>query len=308
MRVLILGYNQKYKHNWGHTLFRESFKRHHNVAFYGPGYKQYISIQNAVKTFKPNIIFSNHSGRLCKEFYNLNKINIPKVVRPHDYYNAYNWNTKEIKKNYKKRWKNYFQQCPFDLYLAENRLACNNMIEDNINDIVYLSPFSIETSLYKNLNLKKTVDVMASYSITSTYPLRQEVVDLIKSMPLKSIAGDKVVIHNNYINAINRSKIFVIPNGQIKSLNMKYYEVLACGTFLLCQEPINYEELGFEKGKHFAVWNDLNDLKEKIWYYLKHENKREEIAKNGIKLIKERHTNDIRVKEWTKIVKDKLKI
>jgi len=305
MKILILSYNQKKKHNWGHTLFRESFKQYHKIDFYGPGYKKYTSVQNAVKRFKPNVIFSNHSGRLCKEFKNLNKINIPKIVRPHDYHNTYNWNTKKVKKRYKEIWQRYFQQCSFDLFFAETRLACDAMVEDKISDIVYLSPFSVETRLYKKLNLEKNIDVMASYSITSTYPLRQEVVDLIKKMPLKSIAGHRVVIHNDYINAINRSKIFVIPNGQIKSLNMKYYEILACGVFLLCQEPVNYEEQGFEEGKHFVVWNNLEDLEEKIWYYLKHENEREEIAKNGMKLIKERHSNNVRVKEWTKIVKNK---
>ena len=308
MRILILGFDQMYKHNWGHTLFRNSFKRHHQIDFYGPGYKKYTSIQTAVNVFKPDIIFSNYSQRLIKNFKDLKKIkNIPKVIKPHDYHHTFNLKSKKLSKHNRIIWRDYFKQHPFDLYFGENKMACDSMIEDNISNIVHLLPFSVETEIYKPLNLKKDIDVMASFSITSTYPLRQEVVDLIKKMPLKSIAGHRVVIHEDYIDAINRSKIFVIPNGQIKSLNMKYYEVLACGIFLLCQEPVNYKEQGFEKNKHFIVWKELKDLKEKIWYYLKHENEREEIAKNGLKLIKERHSNDIRVKEWTKIVKNEFK-
>jgi len=308
MKVLILGSNQKERYNRGHTLFRESFKRHHDVDFYGPEYVKYKSIQDAVKNFKPNIIFSNYNRRTSSEYNALKKINnIPKVIRPQDYLNHIDWNTKKIYKQRRNFWRRDFEQFPFDLYFAENGAAYNWMLQDKIGS-VRLLPFSVETNLFKKLKTRKDFDVMASFTIARPYPLRQEVVDLIKKMPLKSIAGHRISVKGKYINAINRSKIFVIPNGQIKSLNLKYFEVLACGTFLLCQEPVNYEELGFKKGKNFATWTDLKDLKKKIWYYLRHTRERETIAKNGAELIKKRHSNDIRVKEWTKIINDKFHI
>ena len=57
------------------------------------------------------------------------------------------------------------------------------------------------------------------------------------------------------------------------------------------------QELGFKDGKHLVIYRDMNDLRNKIKYYLKHEKEREAIAKNGMEFTRENHNNNIRVKE-----------
>lgn len=66
-------------------------------------------------------------------------------------------------------------------------------------------------------------------------------------------------------------------------LNNRFFEGMVFGKLVLqkrlkCDE---IERLGFKEGEHFVYWDSLNDLKEKIMYYLEHDKEREKIAKAG---------------------------
>jgi spore maturation protein CgeB len=74
---------------------------------------------------------------------------------------------------------------------------------------------------------------------------------------------------------------------------MKYTEAMACGTFVLADKPEDLDNFGYIDGKHLVIYNDLKDLKDKIRYYLEHEYEREEIAKNGMKFVRENFNNDV---------------
>jgi spore maturation protein CgeB len=58
-------------------------------------------------------------------------------------------------------------------------------------------------------------------------------------------------------------------------------EILAIGSCLLTVET-NCLELGDFNNCYIKVKNDLSDLEEKVDYYLKHDEEREEIAHNGL--------------------------
>lgn len=72
-------------------------------------------------------------------------------------------------------------------------------------------------------------------------------------------------------------------------LSQRIWDVLGCGGFLLT----NYQS---EIPEYFVVGEDLEcyenpaDLKEKIAFYLAHDDIREEIARNGLKKTRDRHT------------------
>lgn len=71
-------------------------------------------------------------------------------------------------------------------------------------------------------------------------------------------------------------------------LNMRLFEVMATGSFLLTNWLPTLGDL-FEDGKHLATYKTLDELEEKIKYYLEHEDEREKIAKEGQKLVLEKH-------------------
>ena len=155
---------------------------------------------------------------------------------------------------------------------------------------------------YKDLNLEKEIDIMATFNVVNyLYPYRSELQSFINNLPYKSFT--KSVFHDEYIKKINQSKIFITSNNVYNSLNMKYTEVLACGTLLFANRPEDLDDIELKDEEHLIIYKDFKDLKEKIDYYLKNDKEREEIAKNGMKLVREKHSNDIRIQEMTNIIK-----
>lgn len=93
---------------------------------------------------------------------------------------------------------------------------------------------------------------------------------------------------------------FTIPN--IKSgIPLRVWDVLGSKGFLLTnyQAEIPYY---FEEGKDLVCFDGVEDLREKVAYYLKHEDERMQIAENGYKKVKEYHTYVHRVSEMLRII------
>lgn len=81
---------------------------------------------------------------------------------------------------------------------------------------------------------------------------------------------------------------FTIPN--IKSgIPLRVWDVLGSGGFLLTnyQAELPYY---FEEGKDLVCFDGIDDLREKVGYYLSHEEERQEIAWNGYEKVKEKHS------------------
>lgn len=81
---------------------------------------------------------------------------------------------------------------------------------------------------------------------------------------------------------------FTIPN--IKSgIPMRIWDVLGCGGFLLTnyQAEIPYY---FKEGEDLVCFDGLEDLCEKVGYYLEHEEERKRIAWNGYHKVREKHS------------------
>lgn len=81
---------------------------------------------------------------------------------------------------------------------------------------------------------------------------------------------------------------FTIPN--IKSgIPLRIWDVLGCGGFLLTnyQAEIPYY---FKEGEDLVCFDGLEDLCEKVGYYLEHEEERKRIAWNGYRKVREKHS------------------
>ena len=78
----------------------------------------------------------------------------------------------------------------------------------------------------------------------------------------------------------------------------RVFQALAAGGSALAHQWFrDMDKLGLIDGETCIVWENFKDLESKIYYYLKHEDKRKQIAENGQKMCLERHSFDIRVKE-----------
>lgn len=93
---------------------------------------------------------------------------------------------------------------------------------------------------------------------------------------------------------------FTIPN--IKSgIPLRIWDVLGSGGFLLTnyQAEIPYY---FKEGEDLVCFDGIDDMREKIAYYLAHEEERKQIAQNGYEKVKKHHSYIDRIHTMLKIV------
>jgi spore maturation protein CgeB len=163
-------------------------------------------------------------------------------------------------------------------------------------------PYSVDTDIYKpRPHLPKVYDVMAVFGLVSyVYPQRPTVQKAIATMPnVKSLIGDwsSKLRWYDYARGISQSKIFVSVNGVNNQITMKYTEAMASGSLLLTNVPRDFARMGFEVGKHCVSWATLPELKDKIRYYIEHEEEREEIASVGRRFVRDNYSTKVMAKK-----------
>ena len=95
---------------------------------------------------------------------------------------------------------------------------------------------------------------------------------------------------------IYRKSRIVFNTAADDDINMRVFEVLATGSFLLTEWVPTLGEL-FEDGVHLVTYKTMDEAIEKAKYYLEHEEEREKIAKAGHDLVLKSHTYQNRVLE-----------
>ena len=104
-----------------------------------------------------------------------------------------------------------------------------------------------------------------------------------------------LVFHNSKIN-LN----ITIPTIQ-SGLSLRVWDILGCGGFLLSnyqQEIPTYLTIG----QDLDCYETIDELIEKVQYYLKHDDIRTEIAAHGYETVRQKHTWKHRIAEMFKII------
>jgi len=111
---------------------------------------------------------------------------------------------------------------------------------------------------------------------------------------------DNFVIGNEMVKAINSYKIHFNKNIS-NDINYRTFETLGCKTFLLTNYTPGLEKL-FDIGRDLVTYENFDDLKDKVKYYLKNDSERETIASNGYNTVIKKHTYDSRCKYLLRII------
>lgn len=302
MRILLLSPNQIHRYNWGHQLFRNEIGRHHEVIYYGIGYKGYNStfVPDILKKYGSFDFVLTYGLRYSMPFEGMGDI---KVKKAHIVIDLFPPHPGGYKGGMHTRYKPFVHKNKYDVIFYRQRIQAEHLKKIGCAALAYWLPFSVDIDCYKKLNLPKTYDVITSATTrTDIYPNRKRVNALVKRMQLKAVTGR--IEHEAYIRAINQSKIAIISTNVFNSPNMKFTEFTSCGTFVLADKPADFDELGFKDGEHMVLYEGLEDLHDKIRYYLKHGEEREEIAKRGMNFVRENHNNSIRVEQFAKIIEE----
>lgn len=303
MKILILSPNQIGRKNWTHQLFRNEFSKHHNVTYYGEGFPNYssnVSVPEVVKKHGGFDLIMTYGLRYTEPFYGIGDVtNIPKAHIAVDYFPDATGGT--WGRNHK-----LFNRDKYDIYFGVVGRIVNDM-KNNGYPNVHLLPFSIDTNIYRKIDLPKDIHIFAVFTKRSdTYPNRDKVHRMLLKNFRNNILYTRKIQHEPYIQTINRSCVCITSNNKFKSLSIKYTEIMSCGSFLLADEPEDLKELGYENHKHLVIYEGLEDLALKIRFYLKHPDLRERIARQGMGLVREFHNNSIRVKQFTEIINREL--
>lgn len=159
----------------------------------------------------------------------------------------------------------------------------------------YWFPNSYPDDLMYNKNIEKTIDVGFCGNILN----RGHIIDSLEKYNIKK---DIFVIGDDMVNAINSYKIHINCNIS-NDINYRTFETTGCGTFLLTNYTPGLEKL-FEIGKEIVIYNSIEDLDNKVKYFLDNEKEREEIALAGYNRAKKDHTYFERAKKILKILNE----
>ena len=308
MKILLLNPNHINRFNWGHQLFKNEIGRQHEVTYYGegfPNFNQNLSIPKFIEKRKrkglPKFdLIITYESKWVRNLQGIEDVNIPKAhividyVKPRSNFKGFSiWPTVN---------KHLLKIKPDIIFARTNRDVQD--LKRNLNfENVFFLPFSVDTYKYKDAGLSRPIDVMASFTIRrSVYPLRHVIQKMITEMPINSFTNR--VVRQQYINKLNKSKIFINSGSVNKRLNMKFTEPLSCGCFLLTEEAEDMDSVGLKNGKHLVTFKNLKDLKQKINYYLKNEKKRKIISRAGMKFVRGNHSNIKRVKQMINKIKE----
>lgn len=86
-------------------------------------------------------------------------------------------------------------------------------------------------------------------------------------------------------------------------LSLRIWDILGCGGFLLTNYQAEIPDY-FEIGRDLETYESMEELEEKVRYYLTHDQERVEIAINGYEKVAKYHTYEIRLSQMIKLLTD----
>ncbi len=181
-------------------------------------------------------------------------------------------------------------------------------------------PFACDPEIHRKAELTPEEKREWGSDVTfvgSFYPNRAQILEKISDFDLKvwgpgwnklapastlqKFAKDRGLRPEEWTKILSSSKITLAIHYQDEKIpcyqaSPKVYETLACRAFLLVDAQKDVQTL-FEDGKHLVIFKNLEDLREKIDYYLHHKEERERIASLGYEEVIQKHTYIHRVRQ-----------
>ena len=238
-----------------------------------------------------DVIEDNHSGNYWSDYY--------KYLFDDDNYTFY-WD-KELFNIKKKEIKNLFYQPHF-----VNTDVYKNFNDNPEFDIMFAGRPDTDFRLNTLLDLMQTFEnkKFAWYAIEKHFIDAKNRAKTAKEISLleKSYKGF-IDTEEKMAKEINNAKVFFNFNAQgISSLNYRTIQVMACERIMLSDKRAEAFEL-FNPNQDIVVYNDLNDLKEKINLYLTDTQLYKKTAKKAREAILKNHSSQICVNKMLQYIK-----
>ena len=123
------------------------------------------------------------------------------------------------------------------------------------------------------------------------------------SSPTKKLFQAKYVAMEEKAKAFQAAKICLnlLHPTEIYGINCRAFEIAGCGGFQLIDAKAGLKDF-FEPGREVVTFDSIGELKEKIAYYLTHEDERHEIARRSYERAHREHTYERRLKKLISLV------
>lgn len=99
-----------------------------------------------------------------------------------------------------------------------------------------------------------------------------------------------VILNKKFQNTLEDSKVVITCGSALKYVVRKYFEIPASGALLMCYPCKGFAELGFINNQNCIIINSPFDVNILLSNILKDSNSLQLIAKNGQKLVWEKHS------------------
>jgi len=166
---------------------------------------------------------------------------------------------------------------------------------------VYWLPLAADPDVHKKFKTPKLFDI--GFVGNMNPKLHPERAELLRKLSAKyNVLAVGGIYYENMAKVYSISKIGF--NKCInRDLNMRIFEIMSSGTMLLTDKINNGMNDLFENKKHLVTYENEEELNELVQYYLKNEEEREKIAREGQKEVHEKHTYEHRAEQILKTVR-----
>lgn len=190
-------------------------------------------------------------------------------------------------------------------------------IKDDAGDSVYHLPFGFDPELHKPENQipkyshdiiflghwsKKRQDVLSWISNYNLAIYGNGWFRKCKNLELRSCYQGSALTGQEYAQAMSSAKIVlnIVAEHNIPGHNMRTFEVPATGSFMMTTRTSGQKRY-FEDGLDVAMFEDRDELRTLISYYLQNDRVRERIASNGRSSVKG-HSYTNRVQKMMEVI------
>ena len=188
---------------------------------------------------------------------------------------------------------------------------------------IYSLPFSsivIHLPYYEELlKQEKALNVFALCG--NTHPLRPQIIKFLieQNIPNSYIGIDNGILpwqddrrfeipplksYEEYLKSMASAKINIVIRGHGRD-TVRMWEIGAFKTLMLIKDPGIIIPHPYIDKEHCVYFNELSDLKEKVDYYLSHDEERDAIAERGFQHTHKYHSNAKRAEYLLNIVKER---
>ena len=210
----------------------------------------------------------------------------------------------------------------FDFVFAKDQFMVDLFKRYTLIPVVHYLPEACNPNIHRSVTLDNSDFVNYGCDVTTAatlYYYRSEIMEALTDFdlkiwgpvprfykgPLRKFATGKSVYMREKAACFNASKIVLnsLFPMEIDGLNARAFEIAGCGGFQL----ISHSEAvarHFVPDKEIVTFYNLDDLKDKVQYYLTHDSERQSIAQAGQLRAHSEHTYLHRLRQMLNVIED----